>query len=849
MFSHRVRLVIAGILFLLITTSPGFVQIQPSPEKLTLHLVGNAHIDLAYRWRWNETVEQVNPETFANVLDWMDREPGLTYAQSQLALYEAVQKNQPALFERIKQKIKEGCWSVVGGQWAEPDAILPGGESFVRQFLVGMEYARDQLGIEPIDIAWVPDSFCGQALTLPQIYAGCGMKYYVFGRGAPGQYRVFWWESPDGSRILAYNIPVGYSFKPNSDNPQRLQAYSQLAGINELMLLYGEGDHGGGPNQSDINGIHQLQKSNDFQKIQYDTPELFLKKLTSKTSDWPVYQGEIGIGTGESGEVAGSWRGSYTSQARVKKRNRDCENLLLTAEKFATIGAAFQRKPLFPRVDFREAWKLVLKNQFHDILPGTSVGDVFDDALVEYEQVGKEGNRLLQFGLEIIGSRIDTRGAGIPLVVYNPHSWTRTDVVKAQIRFIERPNDFVIRDYQGNEVLYQIDSWSEAGIVANVSLLATNIPPVGYKLFRVYPNEKPVQNSALKVTSKQIENEFFLIKWNDYGITSIFDKNLKKEMLAGTANAMQLLGESRSSSWDLMLSGEVFPVKSFTPPQVLTKGPLYAMVQWQDATANSRFKRQLILKAGVPRIDFSMTVDWHDHDQILKLAFPIAIANSRAFFEQPYGVIERQTNGLEWPAQNWVDLSNQAFGMALLNDGKYGFDVKENVIRLSVVRGARDMDPRMDEGLHSFNYALVPHAGNWQTADIFQRALEINHPLVAIQENHHVGNLPDWGSGRINEFSLPSEKSFFKIESDHVLLTAIKVKQGDWSPANIVLRLFETEGRAETVWVHLPAEPREVIETNHIEAPIHSSEKILVEKDRFQVQMTRNKLRSFWIKF
>lgn len=833
------------IILFLIQSIPGISAARPN-----YYMVGNAHIDLAYRWRWNETVDRVAPDTFEGVLRMMEIEPNLTFAQSQLALYEAIQINRPDIFTGIKEKIKTGNWAVVGGQWSEPDAILPSGESLIRQFLIGIEYARKNLGVQNINIAWVPDSFCGQALTLPQIYSGCGMKYYVFGRGAPDDKRIFWWQSPDGSRILACKIPAHYNLKVNTELQKIASDWSQIAHCDHVLFLYGEGDHGGGPRQSDIDAVDMLAAKKDFPQMVYSTPENYFKVIESLNKDWPVFEGEMGIGVGENGDMDGSWRGSYTSQARIKKANRDLENLFLTAEQFATIGSMLQRKPLFPRVDFREAWKIILRNQFHDILPGTSVGDVFDDTMEDYLFVKSEGERLLKFGLEVIGSRIDTRDYDTPIVVYNPLSWTRTDVVRASVAFIIVPERFYIQDTSGNDVVYQIDGWSEDGLTAYISFLAKDVPPVGYKVYQVVEGRPRFMESDIKWGPDFVVNKYFKIKWDESGVTSIYDIRQKKEILSETANTLKLLGEKRSSSWDLVLSGEDFSVTAGADnPEVVENGPVRISLVWQDHSKGAFITRELILKAGVPRIEFNMNIDWHEQDKILKSLFPVHVDSGTAVFEQPFGYIERNKNGVEWPAQNWVDLSNEWSGVALLNNGKYGFDVDDKIIGMSVVRGARDMDPRMDEGMHSFGYALYPHEKDWQTADVVQQALEFNRPLIALQENNHDGELPKWGRLNPVEGSLPAEFSFFSINSDHVIISAIKVQQGDWSPANIILRIFETEGRDDFFTLDLPARPKKVIETNHIEDPIQAKSEIVIQDKSFSTQIGHNQIRTFLIEF
>ena len=417
------------------SSSPPVAQDMPA---YSLHMIGHAHIDLAYRWRWNEVVHRVGPDTFRGVLRMMDQEPGLTFAQSQMVLYEAVQKEYPDLFQAIRKRIAEGRWVVVGGMWAEPDMIIPSGESFVRQFLLGKQYARRELGVD-VKVGWTPDAFCGQVNTLPQILKGAGMDYYIFGRGQPPGQRMFWWEGPDGSRIPAMGVFATYSAPPLTGRmfPMLVEFCNRAPGSKSVLVLYGRGDHGGGPREEDVAAIHAIQHAAGMPKVVYDTPQHFLDTVVAPLKgDLPVYKESLGGMEGIS----------YVSQARAKLGNRRSENLLLTAEEFNTIGTFYQRKPNYPRVDFNAVWKPVLRNQFHDVLAGTTNGRVYDDDDAEYAEVYREGRELLAQGLEYIGARIDTRGGGIPLIVYNPVSWTRSDVVEVEIRFTRPVAEFALRD-------------------------------------------------------------------------------------------------------------------------------------------------------------------------------------------------------------------------------------------------------------------------------------------------------------------------------------------------------------------------------------------------------------------
>jgi alpha-mannosidase len=812
-----------------------------------LYVVGNAHIDLAYRWRWNETTNRVAPETFSGVLAMLQEYPDLTYSQSQLALYEAIENTHPILFQQIKQAIQKKQWSVVGGQWAEPDAILPSGESLIRQFLIGMEYAQTHLGVQHVQVAWVPDSFCGQALTLPQIYQGCGIRFYLFGRGAPAGKQIFWWIAPDQSRVLAYHLPVPYGLtEPDISILPPLREWYQQAGIANAMVIFGEGDHGGGPRKPDMDALATLHTHRGMPDIRFTTPEQYFATLLQSRQEWPEFKGEMGLGNGEEGNDPGVWQGSYTSQARIKKRHRDAENNLLVAEKFATIGSMYQRKPLFPRVDFRETWKLLLRNEFHDILPGTSIGDAFDDSQADFDQIDRESRRLLRFGLEVIGSRIDTRGDGIPLVVYNPVSWSRRDVAEASLVFQDSTGSFIIKDSNNQIVPYQALTKSPDGKSHHILFVSPALPSLGYEVLRVFKQANSPRPSLLKVGDHSLENNLYRITWDERGIAGIWDKTKNKDLLAATGNVLQLWEENRSSSWDLGWTGKSLPIAKKASVRIVEQGPVRAVVRWQDGTATSRFTRDLILYEDLDRIDFRMTVDWHEHDQLLKVAFPFRMQRATAVFEQPYGTIARPQDGQDRPAQNWIDLCDDGAGIALLNDGKYGFDVRDNVMRISIVRGARDMDPRMDEGEHSFRYALYPHQADDWLGKVVRAGLAFNQPLVTMQENFHIGTLPNWA--RKNNYSLEQRKSFFSLAAPNVVITAVKVQQGDWSPANTVVRLFETEGQTADVLVHCPWPPKAVQEINHIEEPL-STGSVRVEADGFRVHVAPHQIISVLLTF
>ena len=320
----------------------------------TIYLVGHAHIDLGYRWRWNETVHRIGRDTFRGVLRMMDQVPELTFVQSQPAIYEAMKEHYPEILQAIKARIAEGRWIVADG-WCEYDHTMPSGEAMIRQHLIGSRYAREELGCE-ITLAWAPDAFSGHVHTLPTILRGCGIDCLLFGRGMPENTPVFWWEGPDGSRVLSYTPIFAYSSRIGPELLDQLEQWEAMTGTKEMLVLYGRGDHGGGPREEDIAELARMRAEEGNPRMVHTAPRQFFDQVLAPRNDVPLYRGELG----------GGFTGSCSSEGRIKQRNRQVVNLLLTAERFASMATYFQRKPVYPRVDMKEAWKTVLRHQFQN---------------------------------------------------------------------------------------------------------------------------------------------------------------------------------------------------------------------------------------------------------------------------------------------------------------------------------------------------------------------------------------------------------------------------------------------------------------------------------------------------
>jgi alpha-mannosidase len=799
-------------------TAPSF-----KPRDFTAHLIGHAHIDLSWLWRWEETVHDIATHTFQGTLDQMDRFPGLTFAQSQAAVYEAMEKDYPELFRRISVKAREGTWIPVGGMWAEPDLNMPDGESFARQLLYGKRYFQDKFGVD-VTVGWNPDGF-GHNFQLPQILRKAGIKYYVFERCAPERTPVFWWQGLDGSKLLAYVPPGWYLVNLKEGVRDLLLESSKDTPLKDFMLLYGEGDHGGGPRATDLEAIRKFKEDKNHPRLEFVTPAKYFERLEKSGIAFPTVNRELNY----------TFPACYTTQAAAKKYNRLLENLLLTAEKFSAIAAATGARSYYPERDIDEAWKIVLRNQFHDILDGSSIGPVYDESRAFYEAAGERAQRALDFSLESLANQVDTRGDGVPLLVFNPLAWERTEPVEATVSLPGPVNGLRVIDGAGKEMPVQIleEKPGAGGTEFRFLFIAAAVPSLGYATYRVLGAESlPKFTTGLSLDGTTLENEFFKLTLNPKTgwIQSLFDKKAGREVLAGEANKLQAIVDEppSMSAWELGLKETFWDIGAEGAEiEVLETGPVRAALRVKSAFRNSSFVQDIRLYDRLPRVDCRVHLDWQERNLMIKAAFPAAAANASAVFEIPYGAISRPADGTEVPALRWIDLTDESgrHGLSLLNDCKYGFDVKGNVMRISIVHGATEPDPEADRGEHELLYSLYPHAGGWAEAESFRRGYEFNVPLLAHAAMIHSGG---W----------PAEQSFLRVNPGNIILSSLKKESGYFSRASI-LRFYEISGKETEVSVELPG-PGDAVETDLIERPL--------EKMDTNVRMLKFKIKPFEIK-
>jgi alpha-mannosidase len=784
-------------------------------KQFSVRAVANAHIDMAWLWPWTETVEVVR-NTFGTVLQLMRQYPGFIYAQSAAQDYVWMEEKYPDLFKEIQQRVKEGRWEIVGGMWVEPDLNMPSGESLVRQILVGKRYFQQKFGVE-VRIGWNPDSF-GYNWQLPQIYKRSGLDYFVTQKMAWNDttkfpYKLFWWQSPDGSRILTY-FPHDYV---NEIQPVRISEdvaeYVPKTGLPEILHLYGIGDHGGGPTRTMLDSAQRWQNGpNIFPQLTFGTAQSFFDDVEKNVAHLkiPVWNNEL---------YFQYHRGVMTTQSEAKKQIRQSEELLLNAEKFSSL-AMLDGQP-YAQEELQNDWKKVLFDQFHDIMPGSGIAINYVDVSRDLGVVGLSGNKILDSSLKTLTARVNTEGEGVPVVLFNPLSWARTDVTEAEAQL---PSKFVpqggieVRDSAGTVLPSFVFSRDDTTHTVKIRFLATSVPAMGYAVFHLIPVAQAASASTtLKASAEGMENEFVRLKVDSKTgcITSLLNKHDGHEALAPGAcgNLLQTFVDKPKEydAWNIDANFEdhMWDLKDAEEVKLIENTPVRAVIRVRKKFRNSAFVQDICMYPGVPRVDVNMQADWHEKHILLKVAFPVSVQSNYATYEIPYGNIQRPTTRntpeekamFEVPALRWGDLSDTSHGLSVLNASKYGYDAKGNVIRLSLLRSPAWPDAHADEGFHEFTYALYPHTGDWKAAETERRGFELNFPLIPVTTEARQG-------------VLSASHSFAQTEPGNVILTAVKKAEDS---AALIFRFFEFEGKTSEVRLHFPEAATQAAQVNLME--------------------------------
>lgn len=748
-----------------------------------LSAIGHAHIDSAWLWPLERTQYKCL-HTFSTAIRYMDQYPEYKFICSQAAQYEWVKKMAPKLYERIKEKIKAGQWEVTGSMWVEADCNLSSGESLVRQVLLGKNYFMDEFGVETKDL-WLPDVF-GYAAALPQILKKAGIDYFMTQKISWNQinefpHHTFLWQGIDGTGIFTHFPPadtynaamtpkeLAFNVRNFRDNDRATRS----------LYVFGYGDGGGGPTVAMIENARRLKDVEGMPRVTIEKAGDFFAKAVEDAVDLPVWVGELYL------ELH---RGTYTSQARNKKGNRKSEFLLRDAEFLSVVSPAGLKAYPSERLD--RAWKTTLLNQFHDIIPGSSINEVYRDSDDDYAEIARVTGEIIAGGLADLGGTVNTVGLKRPIMVVSNLSSFTSEAVEAPLRDNERPVAAV--GPQGDVLPVQI---VENEGRKSALFIAKNLPLHGYAVWdlggtAVAPE---LAEEAVTVSRTHLENDLLRAEFDlKTGLlTRLIDKLSERDVLPETgdgANQFQLF-EDKPLFWDAWDIDAFYQEKGRTIAEldnmeVAEKGPVRGAIRIVRSFGKSRIVQTVRLTLDSARLDFVTEIDWHETHKMLKVAFPVAINSPRATFEIQYGHTERPTHyNTSWDlarfevcAQKWADLSEGDYGVALLNDCKYGYDVVANVLRLTLLRAPTAPDPEADMGLHTFTYALLPHGADFREGEVIDNAYALNSPPIA---KAITGNRAG---------SLPLERSFFEVDNAAVFIEAIKRAEKEEA---VIVRLYE----------------------------------------------------------
>ncbi|PPS44169.1 alpha-mannosidase [Chroococcidiopsis sp. TS-821] len=782
-----------------------------------IQLLGHAHLDLAWLWAISDTWEAAQ-RTFTSVLNLQQDFPELIFCHSTPALYAWIEEHRPDLFAAIQQQVNAGRWEIVGGLWVEPELNLISGESIVRQLLYGQRYVLAKFGAMST-VAWLPDSF-GFCATLPQFLQQAGIEYFVtqkllWNDTTKFPYGAFWWRSLDGSAILSLmSAPIGEGI-----DPIKMATYAcnweQQTSFKASLWLPGVGDHGGGPTRDMLEVAQRWQNSAFFPQLQFATAQKYLQQIAENATHpaFPVWQDELYLEF---------HRGCYTTHADQKRWNRRCERFLYQAELFAAL-ANITANMTYPQAQLEAAWKKVLFNQFHDILPGSSIPEVYAEVNPTWEAVEQVTTEITQQSLCAIASQIKLPPPPYPdaqpLVVFNSLNWQRSEVVSVTLPDAQ---GWGVCDLDGNQLPSQI--------LAPKTLLfsAKNIPATGYRVFwlvapRSLANVTDVLNNTTKNEQENgnntkiisgveyysdnrkkseewtLENEFLrvIVDCENGNLKSLVDKTCDREILhSDGGNQLQGFTDSGQywDAWNIDPNYAQYPL----PPaqlksiQWLERGIIQSRIRVVRQLGESEFCQDYVLQADLPLLKIETHVHWRARHVLVKAAFPFNFETDYATYEIPCGAIQRPTQPktpaeqAKWevPALHWADLSTDDYGVSLLNDCKYGYDSQPHQLRLTLLRGAEWPNPDADRGNHQFTYAIYPHQGSWQQAQTVRRGYELNYPLQVMLVSQ---------GDRVSQ-NLPPVGCFLDLSADNLIVMAFK--QSEDNSQRWILRCYECHGES-----------------------------------------------------
>jgi alpha-mannosidase len=787
-----------------------FYQNMCKESDVTVYSIGHTHIDVAWKWRVRQTREKVL-RSFLTVLYLMDHYPEYKFMSSQPQLYYFLKERYPELYERLKEKVKEGRWEPEGGMWVEADCNLTSGESLVRQFLHGKRFFKEEFGVDN-KILWLPDVF-GYSGALPQIMKKCGIDYFMTTKLAWNQFNkipfdTFEWKGIDGTKVLTHLITtlgVGQStdefFTTYNGmlHPDAIMGgwkrYQNKDINNDILISYGYGDGGGGPTREMLETSIRMEKGiKGIPKVRQEFSGIYFKELEERVGQnkrLSVWEGEL---------YFEYHRGTYTSMARNKRSNRKSELMLMDLELLSVLT---RDKLAYPFRELESMWKTVLLNQFHDILPGSSIKQVYEVTKEEYRQLKEKAERMI---LERLDS-FTCNGEGI--TIYNTLGFERNDIVA-----LGECEAAALKDELG--ILYPVQQTKD-GAVAFIK----NLPSKGSKTFELSDTKAEIPFS---LKENCLVTPFYTVQFDENGlISSLYDKENDREVIrqGEKANLFRMYEDKPIyyDNWDIDIyyTEKSWNVTDVTRLEWTEIGAVSAVLEMERKVSQSLIKQKIIFYAASRRIDFCTYVDWKEHQHLLKVHFPVDIHTDEATFDVQFGNVTRKVHtNTSWDVarfescgQKWMDLSEGHYGVSLLNDCKYGHSVKEGNMALTLIKSGIEPNPSTDQEEHFFIYSLYPHAENWRHSDTVWEAAKLNQPAYAVK-----GGMPG------DSYSLAS------VDKKNIVLETIKCAEDG---NGIILRMYECENAAVKGFVALNLEGKyfKVEECNLLEeklADVETSE-------------------------
>lgn len=784
-----------------------------SPLDVTLIAIGHAHIDVAWLWTLDQARRKAG-RSFYTVIRLMEQFPEYHFTQSQPQLYEYVRQDYPDLFASIRDRIAEGHWEPIGGMWVEADCNLSGAESLARQFLLGRTFFREHFGPDAESpVLWLPDVF-GYAWALPQLIKLAGLEYFFTIKIGWSQYNrmpydSFWWQGIDGTKILTHfgttpDTIGGYASTYNADaTPSGIigtwRNFQQKDLQHTLLMAYGYGDGGGGPTREMLENLQIMDAFPVIPQVQQGKVIEFFRAMEAEAGEaLPTWNGELYL------ELH---RGTYTTQSRNKRANRKSEFLLHDAEFLASYAAVISEhftmdgnqaiQYRYPNEGLNSAWQLICLNQFHDIIPGSSIAEVYEDSLQQYNRVMEIGAAVKTKALHFIGQQFAE-----DLLLVNPTSFPQDVLVLWSGQLAE-----------GKAILREdtavITQTTEAGTLIDAGVL----PPYSVTPLTTIDAALPSHTNELDVSLTHLENRFLYVTLDENSdINRIYDKVNQREVLPPDTIVNQLQAfEDRPLDWDawdidIYYDDKMILAEPATVVDVLEAGPLRVALQIKRRILNSTITQTVSLTHNQSQLDFDTCIDWQERHILLKAAFPVDILSPTATYEIQWGNVERPTHrntSWDWArfetcAQKWVDLSEGNYGVSLLNDCKYGHDIRDNVMRISLLRGSTFPDPNSDLGEHQFAYSLRPHNGDWTGATIAAAYALNDPPFVYANDSPAV----EPASG------FPYATPLIFSSQSNVIIETIKVAEDG---RGLIIRLYEghrhrgpvtltTSFRLQNVW-------------------------------------------------